>query len=301
MKSQLVIGTVGIFLVLTGCGGNTASEPVIEEVESKNIMQQVDEAALKTKDAINGSLDLISILDHHRMAEEAGVYTPPALVTIFSDKKVNSELIQINQLIGLDLPYKVLTYSEPDTSGLSVAYTSAEFITKRYALDPNQTKAFGAGIEEVLKALPKEAISETKLDSVSEGFGIILIQSDFDFERSVQNIRDIVSAQSDTKWFGDINYQKEASDIGIEIRPTTILLFGGPAPGGKAMMTSPKIGLDAFCQKLLVYENEQGEVWVAFNDIVAFAQLYYQSSTKPQQMINSRLKQTFTKALKKEA
>jgi uncharacterized protein (DUF302 family) len=47
----------------------------------------------------------------------------------------------------------------------------------------------------------------------------------------------------------------------------------------------------------LVYENSDGEVWVAYNDIVAFAELYYKQSTKPQQMINQRLKMTFTKAV----
>ena len=95
-------------------------------------------------------------------------------------------------------------------------------------------------------------------------------------------------AQGDTKWFADVDYQEQASIVGVELRPTILLLFGGPAPGGKAMMTSPKIGLDAFCQKLLVYENEDGEVWIAYNDIVAFAELYYQTSTKPQQMINQK-------------
>ncbi len=68
---------------------------------------------------------------------------------------------------------------------------------------------------------------------------------------------------------------------------------------GKAIMTSPKTGLDAFCQKLLVYEDDKGEVWVAFNDIVAFANLYYGTATKPQQMINQRLIAAFSKAVKK--
>ena len=67
------------------------------------------------------------------------------------------------------------------------------------------------------------------------------------------------------------------------------------------MMTSPKIGLEAFCQKLLVYEDADGVVWVAFNDIVAFANLYYGTATKPQQMINQRLIATFSKAVKKAA
>lgn len=67
------------------------------------------------------------------------------------------------------------------------------------------------------------------------------------------------------------------------------------------MMTTPKIGLDAFCQKLLVYQNDKDEVWIAFNDIVAFAELYYGASTKPQNMINKRLIMTFTKAVKIKA
>ena len=67
------------------------------------------------------------------------------------------------------------------------------------------------------------------------------------------------------------------------------------------MMTSPKIGLDAFCQKLLVYEDTDGVVWVAFNDIVAFANLYYGAATKPHQMINQGLFATFLKAVKKAA
>ena len=104
-------------------------------------------------------------------------------------------------------------------------------------------------------------------------------------------------SQGDTKWFGDVNYTSNALTLGVKIRPTILLLFGGPARGGKAMMTSPKIGLDAFCQKLLVFENENGEVWVAYNDIVAFAKLYYSNSTKPQHLINKRLHTTFTKAV----
>ena len=64
------------------------------------------------------------------------------------------------------------------------------------------------------------------------------------------------------------------------------------------MMTTPRIGLDAFCQKLLVYENETNEIWIAYNDIVKMSELYYRSSTVPQKMINQRLKETFSKAIK---
>lgn len=140
-------------------------------------------------------------------------------------------------------------------------------------------------------------ISTTNVSTVDEGFGIVHTKSDFDYTTTVQNLREIVMSQGDTKWFGDVDYQKDAAVLDVSLRPTILLLFGGPAPGGKAMMTSPKIGLDAFCQELLVYEKANGEVWIAYNDIVAFAELYYQKSTKPQQIINQRLKMTFSKAV----
>lgn len=54
-------------------------------------------------------------IDHSRLAEAAGVYTPPSIVSIFSNTEINSALLQLDPLIGLDLPYKVLCYSEPDT------------------------------------------------------------------------------------------------------------------------------------------------------------------------------------------
>ena len=62
------------------------------------------------------------------------------------------------------------------------------------------------------------------------------------------------------------------------------------------MADFPKLGLDAFCQKLLVFEDEDGNVQIAFNDIVAFAKLHYGRSNMAQQVINTRLKQTFKKA-----
>jgi len=263
----------------------------------KNIVDKVDVASKKLNEKIR-SFKKVVTLDHHRMAKVEGVYTPPAITTIFSNLSINTKLIEVNQLVGLDLPYKVLCYSEPDTTEVSIAYTSSEFILNRHKLMEKDLEAYNLIMNKVISAFPEEMISETDVDGVTKDYGIVKIQSDFKFETTVQNLRDIVMAQGDTKWFADIDYQKEAKSFDIKLRPTSLLMFGGSAPGGKAMMTSPKIGLDAFCQKLLVYENEAGEVWIAYNDIVAFAELYYGESTKPQQMINQRLKMTFTKAVK---
>ena len=51
--------------------------------------------------------------------------------------------------------------------------------------------------------------------------------------------------------------------------------------------------------RICLDENDKGEVIVAFNDIVAFSELYYDTSTLPQNMINKRLTATFSKAISK--
>ena len=292
LRSIIFIATI---LLIEACN-NTGSKESVEN--SVNIFTEVDGVSQQLHRSLS-DFKLVATLDHHRMAAEAGVYTPPSIATIFSDIAIDIALIEENQLAGLDLPFKILCYSEPDTMKANVAYTSGEFIQKRHNLDPSLLKNYNSKMEEVLNVFPKEVISSTDLSAVEEGFGIVAIKSDFDFLGTVSRLKETVMSQGDTRWFADIDYQSEATAMGVTLRPTQLLLFGGPAPGGKAMMTSPKIGLDAFCQKLLVYEKANGEVWISYNDIVAFAELYYSKSTKPQAMINQRLNMTFSKAVTK--
>ncbi|WP_276389242.1 DUF302 domain-containing protein [Eudoraea chungangensis] len=289
--STLILGSI---FFCTSCGQNSKNKNTI--VKEIGITGEVDKTVKKLGRFIL-PYSLVVSLDHHRMAAEAGVYTPPSIATIFSDAEIDVAIIKEKQLTALDLPFKVLCYTEADTSSVKIAYTSAEFIQKRHQLADSILFDYNAAISKIISSFPLEMISKTDVSNVQEGFGIVSIKSDFNYAVTIQNLKNIVMSQGDTKWFADIDYQKEAASLDVELRPTTLLLFGGPAPGGKAMVSTPKIGLDAFCQKLLVYENEHGEVWVAYNDIVAFSNLYYKTSTKPQQLINQRLKMTFTKAI----
>lgn len=296
--SYLLVICIGMI----SCSGITQNQkeknnPAINGNQELTILEKVDALDNNIKKSI-ADFNFIASLDHHRMAMEEGAYTPPAIVTIFSDPRINSNLLtNKNQLLGLDLPFKILCYSEPDTTSAKVAYTSFNFIAKRHGISEAHLSDFSNRLNNVLGSVDKTIISETNLDLVTLEYGIIKVRSDFDFETTLEKLVQIVNAQSDTRWFGEIDFQKEAKEYGKDLNPIRLLLFGGPAPGAKAMMTSPKIGLDAFCQKLLVYEMINGEVWIAINDIVDFSNLYYSKATKPQQMINQRLITTFTEAI----
>jgi len=298
MNNRAKILYIGILYstLLVSC--NNTSIEKFNTPEGKEIRQKVDQMVIDLDSNIS-NFNQVARIDHSRFAEDVGVYTPPSIVTIFSNAKVNSNLIKKNQLIGLDLPYKVLCYSEPELKEARIAYTSPEFITKRHGLNQDDIKEYASDISLLTSKFSKKSISKTDLSKVTKDFAIILKISDFDFYTTLKKVKIAINAQGDTKMFGEINYKEEAQAHNIDVDSTTLILFGAPEPGGKAMIESPKLGLDAFCQKILIYKK-QNTVYVAYNDIIDFSELYYQDWTIPQRIINYRLNNVFEKAITKE-
>ena len=67
--------------------------------------------------------------------------------------------------------------------------------------------------------------------------------------------------------------------------------------GVEAMKEVPKIGLDAFCQKVLIYQAENDSVYVAFNNISDFGKLYYGKTNDDQRKVTLGMKAMITKAV----
>jgi uncharacterized protein (DUF302 family) len=63
------------------------------------------------------------------------------------------------------------------------------------------------------------------------------------------------------------------------------------------MESAPTLGLDAFCQKILIWQDNSGTVHVTFNDLLALADRQKISVGLPLRLINRRLKKTLSEAL----
>jgi uncharacterized protein (DUF302 family) len=236
-------------------------------------------------------------IDHARLAAEAGVDSmPPSRVVIFNNPAVTTRLLQVNPHVGLDLPYRVLAYSDKGT--VRLAFADESFIRARYGLDEAEPLAdYQRDILHSVRGIDHARLSPVEGRSVTPGYGIISLESSFDFLTTISRLRDAIISQGDTVWFGEVDYRADADKLGVILPPSTLLLFGGPAPGGLAMTEYPRLGLDAFCQKVLVVEDGQGRVSIHFNDIVALAELHYGSSNQPQAVINQRLVSTLGRAV----
>ena len=65
--------------------------------------------------------------------------------------------------------------------------------------------------------------------------------------------------------FGRIDHAAGAAKVGKSLRPTELLIFGSPQAGTPFMECAQTVGID-LPLKVLVWEDAQGQVWLAYND-----------------------------------
>ena len=94
--------------------------------------------------------------------------------------------------------------------------------------------------------------------------GVITVKSAYSIRETIERLKkDIVD--KGIKFFNEIDQSKLAADAGIKLRPSVLLIFGNPPLGTQFITANANAGLD-WPVRVLVYENEKGEVWTAYTD-----------------------------------
>jgi uncharacterized protein (DUF302 family) len=99
--------------------------------------------------------------------------------------------------------------------------------------------------------------------------GIIRVKSAYPITETVARIKRDVAAKG-IMFFGEVDQSKLAAGAGVTLRPSTLLTFGNPPLGTQFITSNPNAGLD-WPVRLLVFENEKGEVWTAYTDFTWIA------------------------------
>ena len=94
--------------------------------------------------------------------------------------------------------------------------------------------------------------------------GLISVKSAYGMDETIARLRKDI-ADKGIQFFGAIDQAKLASDAGIQLHPSTLLVFGNPPLGTQFMTSNPHSGLD-WPVRLLVYQNAKGEVWTTYTD-----------------------------------
>ncbi|MDP9271837.1 MAG: DUF302 domain-containing protein [Chloroflexota bacterium] len=95
--------------------------------------------------------------------------------------------------------------------------------------------------------------------------GISSFSSPYSVDETTERIQNLL-AEKGLKVFCIVDHSGEAQRIGLQMRPTKLVLFGSPMAGTPVMVAAPSIAID-LPLKALVAEDETGAVWVSFNSL----------------------------------
>lgn len=93
--------------------------------------------------------------------------------------------------------------------------------------------------------------------------GIVELVSRSSFAETLQKLTQLLT-QKGVTIFAVIDHSGEAAKVGIEMRPTRLVIFGNPKDGTPVMLASPSAAID-LPLKILIAENEAGKTLVSYN------------------------------------
>jgi uncharacterized protein (DUF302 family) len=93
--------------------------------------------------------------------------------------------------------------------------------------------------------------------------GIINKPSNHSVNETVEKLKGILQAKGITL-FTLVDHSGEAEKAGLKMRPTKLLIFGNPKAGTPMMLAAPSSAID-LPLKILVWEDDQGKVWISYN------------------------------------
>ena len=95
------------------------------------------------------------------------------------------------------------------------------------------------------------------------GKGLIDIPNNHSVDETVTKLEGILQAKGITL-FALVDHSGEAAKAGMKMRPTKLLIFGNPRAGTPVMLAAPSSAID-LPLKILVWEDDQGKVWITYN------------------------------------
>ncbi len=93
--------------------------------------------------------------------------------------------------------------------------------------------------------------------------GIISQPSPYSVTETLDRLEAILRSKGITI-FARLDQQIEAEKVGLNLRPTQLLLFGNPKAGTPVMAAVPLIAID-LPLKVLAWQDEIGQVWLSYN------------------------------------
>ena len=102
----------------------------------------------------------------------------------------------------------------------------------------------------------------TVFASARQGDDFVRVRSARDFTQTVTVLDSAITA-ANLKIFSRVDHAAAARGVNLELRPTTVFIFGNPAVGTRLMQCEQKIAID-LPLRILVWEDSARAVWIGY-------------------------------------
>jgi uncharacterized protein (DUF302 family) len=126
--------------------------------------------------------------------------------------------------------------------------------------------------------------------------GVVKVKSAYPIGETIERLKKDI-ADKGIKFFNEIDQSKLAADAGIKLKPSVLLIFGNPPLGTQFITANANAGLD-WPVRLLVFENDKGEVWTAYTDFDWIARRHGIKNRKDQFKMASSVIASITSSVK---
>ncbi|MDR3502093.1 MAG: serine hydrolase [Legionella sp.] len=126
------------------------------------------------------------------------------------------------------------------------------------------------------------AAFDIKLAAMDGGLKAETIQSPYSVQQTIERLSSIVTKQGG-KIFAHIDHSAEASKVNQSLLPTEVLIIGNPTKGTALMQENPAVALD-LPLRIMVTEDQNGEVWLSFTDPIKLKEDYHLDGNEAKQI-----------------
>ena len=109
--------------------------------------------------------------------------------------------------------------------------------------------------------------------------GLLSIRSRFGPNETMDRLEAAIRAQG-MKVFARIDHAAGASEAGLELRPTEVIIFGNARGGTPLMQSVQTVGID-LPLKALVWKDASGTTWLSYNQPSWIAQRHGVTKAEP--------------------
>jgi uncharacterized protein (DUF302 family) len=147
----------------------------------------------------------------------------------------------------------------------------------------------------LLLVLTTVAEGQTAANAVGDD-GLVRVRSAYPVDETVARMRQDIAAKGIT-FFQEVDQSKLAAGAGIALRPSTLLVFGNPPLGAQFLTSNPYSGLD-WPVRVLVLQEADGSVWVAWTDFAWIARRHHIADREQQFAMATSVVESITSTIR---